>query len=115
MRPLVCSLVIGLLVLGCQEATQPRSGKIEGTVRYPDGSAVEKAKVDIDGGGSTFTDRSGHYELATKGVGTTATLFAQDGFTPGKVYGVIHFGRVQVTVTKWSLTQDIVLDQSTPI
>jgi len=114
MKHLVYTLVIALLAVGCQEATQPRAGKIDGIVRYPDGSAVEKAKVDIDGGGSTFTDRSGHYELTTKGVGTTATLFAQDGFTDG-AHGVIHFGRVQVTVTQSSVTQDIVLDQSTPI
>jgi len=112
---MVCALMIGLLALGCQETTQPRAGKIEGTVRYPDGTAVYKAKVDLDGGGSTFTDRSGHYELATKGVGTSATLFAQDGFTPGMVYAVIHFGRIQVTVTQSSVTQDIVLDHSTPI
>jgi hypothetical protein len=110
-------IVVALCVLGlgCQEATQPRMGKIEGTVRYPDGSVVYKAKVDLDGGGSTFTDRSGHYEFTTQSTGTTVTLFAQDGFTPGMAYGVIHFGRVQVTVTKPSVTQDIVLDQSTPI
>jgi hypothetical protein len=114
MRHTIFALAIGLLALGCQEATQPRVAKIEGTVRYPDGSVVYKAKVDVDGGGSTFTDRSGHYELATKGVGTTATLFAQDGFDGG-AYAMIHFGRVQVTVTKSMVTQDIVLDQATPI
>jgi hypothetical protein len=107
------ALAVCLLGLGCQEATQPRTGKVEGTVRYPDGSLVIKAKVDIDSRGSTFTDRSGHYELATKGAGTTATLFAQDGFNGG-AHTEIHFGRVQVTITKSTESQDIVLDQAAP-
>ena len=110
------ALALCLVTLGCQESTtQPRVATIEGVVRYPDGSVVYRAKVVLDGGGTTFTDRSGSYQFTNQDVGATVTLFASDGYTPGVVYGVNHFGRVQVRVDKPKVTQDIVLDQSMPI
>src|SRR5262249_2730420 len=96
--------------------TQPQVGTIEGTVRYQNGDPVYMAAVEIVGGGWTFTDRNGHYQLNFEmNFGSTMTMYASDGFTPGVAYVATEYATVKVKVYRSTLTQDIVLDHSMPI
>lgn len=113
---LLCCAVVVLSLSGstCHRTIGPPA-YIHGTVRYTDGRTVERAKVWTDAGGETFTDAQGRYAIIVSWNARAITVFASDGFTPGMVYGVTHFGIVRVSVSPGGASQDIVLDQSRPI
>jgi hypothetical protein len=89
--------------------------QVFGTVRYPDGTAVWRAKVWVDGVFSAQTDPAGRFVILVPANGNSVTLSASDGYTPGLAYAVIHSGSVSVGGSPGRITLDIVLDHATNI
>src|ERR1051326_6979395 len=97
MQTMKCALLaLGLLGLGCRFPSEPRFGTVTGVVRYPDQTPVFRARVSIAGERSTFTDVLGRYRLELSAPRDTLSVLARDGFTPGRGYGVTHWGAAQV-------------------
>ena len=118
MKLLNCALVVlAVSGTGCesQSSLSPQVLQISGTVRYPDGTAVWRAKVSADAGSTAFSDPAGRFEIVVPANGDSITLYARDGYTPGVVYGVIRFGSVRVGGSAGRITRDIVLDQAIDI
>ena len=110
-RAATVALCLGMA--GCVGPTQPGSF-VQGTVRYTDGSPVERALVHIDGGDQTFTNAEGTYRLPLPSSGTVIRVLARDGYTPGRAYAVINSGLVEVP-RQPGIVADIVLDHGNPI
>lgn len=106
--------VIALLTGGCLSvAVGPELRVIVGTVHYQDGGTVDRAKVWVASGASTFCDAQGHFRLVVRNVGDT-TLFARNGYEPGRVFAVTCWGRVALDKDTWQ-THDMILDSCGPI
>ena len=116
MNTMKCVLVaLGLLGLGCRFPWEPRFGTVTGVVRYPDQTPVSRAEVSIAGEKPTFTDVLGRYRLELSAPRDTLNVLARDGFTPGRVYGVTHWGAAQVVVHGAVVVRNVVLDHAEPI
>ena len=118
MKLLNCALVaLALSGTGCgsQSSLSPQVLQVSGTVRYPDGTAVWRAKVWADAGSSALSDPAGRFVIVAPANGNSFTLYARDGYTPGVAYASIHSGSVRVGGSPGRITIDIVLDRADPI
>ena len=118
MKLVNCALVaLALSATGCgsQSSLSPQMLQVSGTVRYPDGTAVGRAKVSADTGSSTVSDLAGRFVIVTPVNGNSVTLYARDGYAPGVAYVSIHYGSVRVGGSPGRIRLDIVLDNETPI
>lgn len=118
MKLLNCALVaLALSGTGCgsQSSLSPQVVQVSGTVRYPNGTAVWRAKVWTDTGSSAVSDPAGRFVIVAPANGDGVTLYARDGYTPGVAYASISSGSVHVGRSPGRITLDIVLDTATPI
>ena len=118
MKLLNCALVaLAVSGTGCgsQSSLSPRLLQVSGTIRYPDGTPVSRAKVWADADSSAlWSDPAGRFVIVVPANGDSVTLYARDGYTPG-VYAETHSGSVRVAGRPGRITLDIVLDHVTPI
>jgi hypothetical protein len=118
MKLLNCTLVaLALSATGCgsQSPLSPQVVQIFGTVRYPDGTAVWRAKVWTDTGSSAVSDPAGRFLIVAHANGDGVTLYARDGYTPGVAYAETRSGSVRVGGSPGRIILDMVLDTATPI
>jgi len=107
------TLALCLAMAGCVGPAEPGSF-VQGTVRYADGTPVERALVRLDSGEHTFTNAVGAYRLPLPASGTVIRVLACDGYTPGRHYAVTHSGSVEVP-RQPGIVADVVLDYGQPI
>jgi hypothetical protein len=118
MKLLNCALVaLALSGTGCgsQSPLSPQVLLVFGTVHYPNGTAVWRAKVWTDTGSSAVSDPAGRFVIVARANGDGVTLYAVDGYTPGVAYVATHSGSVRVGGSPGRITLDIVLDTVTNI
>lgn len=119
MKLLNCALVVlALSGTGCgsQSSLSPQMLQVSGTVRYPDGTPVSRAKVWADADSSAlWSDPAGRFVIVVPANGDSITLYAVDGYTPGVAYASISSGSVRIGGRPGRITLDIVLDRVTPI
>jgi hypothetical protein len=103
-----------LALAGCRGVSSPDRTVVSGTVHYPGGQPVHRAKVTAETGETTFTDARGQYQLAIRSdrrTATSITLTARDGYTPGVVYAVTRSGTVLVPLASGRVTRNIALTE----
>lgn len=116
MRPIPRIVVaLALLASGCRFPWEPRSGAIEGAVRYPWGEPVYMAKVSIKDVGTTYTDMMGRYRIELPVPMDSVVVVATDGYTPGAAYADTRSGSSKVAVRGGLAIVNVILDHTDPI
>jgi len=122
----VMILALVLVMVGCRRSADdswsrnptisPTTAHLSGTVTYPSGEICWRAQLTVTTESTaftTFTDEAGDYRF-TIPLGDSVRIFARDGYTPGRVYGVTHYNRVSVSADHDRVV-NIVLSHETPI